>query len=144
LTDPTKDIRQAVLEDLLAAPADLRRIARKQRIPLDELGRMLAEPETIATLRAFTGIHDATASLAIGRARINAIKTLKSLARDTEHPETSRKACVDLIKCAPAQLAPSASAQDAAQPSPPIDDQTRAMLRQALDAVAAQSPEDDA
>ena len=144
MTDPTKDIQLAVLEDLLAAPADPRRIARKQRISLEELVRILSAPGTIAALRIFAEMNDASATIALGRARINAIIALKTLACDKQNPESSRKACVDLIKCAPAKLAPSPNVEAGDGSLQPIDDATRTMLRQALDAIARQLPDDDA
>ena len=133
-----------MLGDLLAAPTDLRRLARKHRITLDELGRILASPETSTALRVFTMAGDATAAIAIGRARINAIAALRAISRDADNPESARKACVDLIKTAPAPLAPPRHAPAGEQQAHAIDASTEDLIRRALAAFAPHPPEDDA
>jgi hypothetical protein len=133
-----------VLSDLLAGPADLRRLARKHRITLEELVRLLASPETSTALRVFTLAGDATAAIAIGRARISAIAALRAISRDTENPESARKACVDLIKTAPAPLASPHHPHPDSAPTGRLDAATEDLILQALAALAPQPPEDEA
>jgi len=139
---PTLD---AILADLLGGAHDLRRLARKHRITLDELCRLLDSPATAAALRIVTLAGDASAAIAIGKARHSAIASLKKIATDTDNPEPARKASVDLIKAAPAPLAPPPPQQPAGdEHTDRLDEATQDLIRQALAAFEPQPPEADA
>lgn len=144
MSEPTNDQQRAILEDLLAPNANPKRIAKKHGVSYQELAQIIAAPETTGVMRAFGLLSDATASLTIGRARLRAIGSLRSISIDTENPESARKACVDLIKATPAPLAPvnAPSAVDEHQ-SDTLDESTRAMLRDALEAFARSTAEGD-
>lgn len=135
---------EAILRDLLAGPADLRRLTRKHGVALEELAQVLDAPATMALLRIFTLAGDASAAIAISRARHSAISALKKIASDTDNPEPARKASVDLLKTAPATLtSPLPKQTDESQPTD-LDDATQALIRQALAAFKPQPPEADA
>ncbi len=141
MSEPTSDQRRAILEDLLATNANPRRIARKHRVSIEVISQIITAPETNAVIQAISRMSDTTASFAIGKARLNAINSLRSISCDKENTESARKASVDLIKASPAQLAHPPTSDDE-QPSTTLDAATQDMLRKALDAFASTTPED--
>ena len=145
MSDPTRDQKQAILIDLLATNADPRRIARKRRVSLEQIAQIIDDPETGAVIHAIRTMSDATAAIAIGRARLGAIQSLRSIAADRDtNPESARKASVDLIKSSPAPLTHSTSINRDTEPKQStIDDATRSMLREALDAFASEPTDND-
>lgn len=140
MTESTDERRSEILADLVASPVDLRTIARKRGMSLDAFAQQASSSEILDTLRQLARIHDASALMAMGRARMRAIRNLGS----DELTEIQRKASVDLIKNTPAPLAPDAQTDPASAESSGIDCATRDLIRQALDAIATQPPDDDA
>ena len=140
MTDPMHETQRAIFDDLLANTVDLLEIARQHGLSLEELSHVASSPAVEDCLREIAKLHDAFAIFAIGQARLYAIEKLK----DDDLKEVQRKACVDLIKNTPAQLAPSRNVEAGDGSHQPIDAATRTMLRRALDAIARQPPEDDA
>jgi hypothetical protein len=140
LSEATNEQRSAILADLVASPIDIRTIARKQGLSLAEFASLASSPDVLDCLRQLARIHDASALMAMGRARMRAIRNLGS----DELTEIQRKASVDLIKNAPAPLAPDIQTDPAGASTSTLDQATQDLIRQALEAIAPLPPDDEA
>lgn len=77
------------------------------------LGALVARLESAEVMSMLSGVCRAgheRAELVISRARAAAARRLLELARDGSNPETSRKACVDLLKHRPSPATGDAAA----------------------------------
>lgn len=94
--------REALLADLATGDDAPEAVAERHGMTLRDLAHWATRAPTIEFMRRVRRLTEERASLAIGRARLGAAHALRRLAEDAEHPETARKACVDLLKLDPA------------------------------------------
>jgi hypothetical protein len=107
---------EALATGLYAKRGELRALARRHGMTLDELARRTSEPETSRSIVSLRRLAEARAGVLLARARADATTLLLSLARSAESDETRRRACVDLLKAPSAPNTPEerADAEDAA------------------------------
>ncbi len=120
----TAQAAAAIIEDMARGDQSPLQIAQRHGMSLAQLIRWASTPTTAQQLARVRRLADERAALAVSSARVAAAHALRELALDTEHPETARRACVDLLKLdtrpvdheAPASEAPpdiSAESRDA-------------------------------
>lgn len=88
----------ALAEGLYAKRGELRAMARRHGVTLDELARRTSEPEPSRSITALRRLAEARAGVLLARARADAATLLLALAESAESDETRRRACVDLLK----------------------------------------------
>ncbi|MGP1347032.1 MAG: hypothetical protein ACTS3F_10255 [Phycisphaerales bacterium] len=98
--DPLEPLHRALADN----PADIQSLAEAAHIDIPTLAAAIAQRPTRAWREALGALLDACAHLAARHARAHAIARLRELADSNEHPETARKACLDLAKL-PAEFA---------------------------------------
>ena len=98
----------ALFADLLMSDDDLRTLARKhcpcpvgRGDPLRRLSRWSKRPSVRRVVEALIELLETRNDFSLARNRGVAVQALKDLAISTEHPESARKACVDLLKLRP-------------------------------------------
>lgn len=107
--EPRNLTPDALANGLYAKRGELKALARRHGLTLDELARRAAEPDAARSIGSLRRLAEARAGVLLARARADATSLLLSLASSAESDETRRRACVDLLK------APSL-AHDAAAP----------------------------
>lgn len=90
-------VRSGLVGDLARGGLTLERIARRHGMSIEELSSWAARAETGRVLRGFVSLAEAQAALCAVKARVDAARSLRALARDRSNPETARKAAVDLF-----------------------------------------------
>lgn len=109
---------EALAAGLYAKRGELRGLARRHGMTLDELARRTSEPDAARSIGALRRLAEARAGVLLARARADATTLLLALAESAESDETRRRACVDLLKApSVAQGEPEHAQQD----HPPLD-----------------------
>lgn len=103
---PRPDDARQLLADLTSGALTAGRVAARSGMTLRELAQWAAAPQNAGALDALRALADARSALVIGAARAKAARSLLRIAADREHPETARKACVDLLSVRPPIPAP--------------------------------------
>lgn len=107
----------ALAGGLYAKRGELKGLARRHGLTLDELARKASEPESSRSITSLRRLAEARAGVLLARARADATALLLTLAESAESDETRRRACVDLLK-APSHASdePGAGVEDEAPP----------------------------
>lgn len=127
---------EALLEDLARADDPPHEIARRHGLSPAELTRWAATPEAARLIDETRRLADDRAAMAVSRARVAAAHALHRLALDAEHPETARKACVDLLKLEPRAPAPDGGAEEDDEPDASGRDAVRSLLERLESRIA--------
>lgn len=96
--EPVDLTPDSLAESLYARRGELRSIARRHGVSLDELARRSALPELSSGIASLRSLAEARASLLLARAKGDAARLLLSIASGSDSDETRRKACVDILK----------------------------------------------
>lgn len=96
--EPVDLTPDSLAEALYARRGELRSIARRHGVSLDELARRSALPELSSGIASLRSLAEARASVLLARAKGDAARLLLSLASGSGSDETRRKACVDILK----------------------------------------------
>ncbi len=88
----------ALAGGLYAKRGELKALARRHGLTLDELARRASEPDAARTVSSLRRLAEARAGVLLARARSDAATLLLSLAQSATSEETRRRACVDLLK----------------------------------------------
>ena len=126
---PGPDDARRLLKDLTSGALTAGRVAERSGMTLRELAQWSASPQNAGALDALRALADARSALVIGAARAKAARSLLRIAADREHPETARKACVDLLSVRPPVPVPA----DAARAEPGAKAQDDRALRSVLE-----------
>ncbi|HYE01769.1 MAG TPA: hypothetical protein VD963_00900 [Phycisphaerales bacterium] len=94
-------VGRRLVAELAAGVTDLAEAARRAGASALELAWWCAGTEAEGVLRELVRAGEQRSALLVAHARAEAAGRLMELARSEEHPETARKACVDLLKLAP-------------------------------------------
>lgn len=89
--------RSGLVVELARGGMTLERLARKHGMTLEELAVWAGSAETARVLRGLLSLAEAQAALCAARARVDAARSLRALAKDRRNAETARKAAVDLF-----------------------------------------------
>ncbi|WP_432798366.1 hypothetical protein [Poriferisphaera sp. WC338] len=96
-----KTTGRRLVEDMLDAKHDLKALAERYRLRVDDLSEWAAEQENAQTLAGLCYLADMQTQLMLSRFRLLAADRLVRLASGEDEnasAEVSRKACVDLLK----------------------------------------------
>ncbi len=98
ITGMTKPKCERLFLALYNTQEDLTELSESERMTLGDLAMWAKQPETAASLEGLCLLNDVRAQLLVGRYRTLAAARLFELAKNEEGGESSRKACVDLLK----------------------------------------------
>ena len=128
--------RPSLLRDLTDGVLDLHDLARRDQIPRLKLARWANKPRHAAALDELARLAEKRTALLLATGRSEAALMLVNIARGQagEAKETSRKACLDLLKIESHAAASSAVPPDAAAPL--TREPTEAEMRLASEALA--------
>lgn len=129
----------ALAGGLYAKRGELKGMARRHGLTLDELARRASEPDASRTVSSLRRLAEARAGVLLARARADATTLLLSLAQSATSEETRRRACVDLLKT-PAHGSDDHS--DAADDDPAHDEGASASLLGLLERLGERTRED--
>ncbi len=103
--DPSPD---NLTNDLAHNERTLADLASSNNTNLDALAALLANTQAPArqSIDRLAAAQSALLPAVLGRAKIIAARRLRELAETDEHPETARKAAVDLLKLTPGNATP--------------------------------------
>lgn len=101
---PPIDLQLALAHDA----GDIAALAQRCGLSVHQLAQRLTTGDDAAWRATLTELLDAIAPIATRQGRLHAIRRLRQLADNDEHPETARKSCVDLAKLPSDILTPSA------------------------------------
>lgn len=88
----------AIIEDMARGDQSPLQIAQRHGITLAQLTSWASRQTTAKQLGQVRRLADERAALVVSSARVAAAHALRGLALDAEHPETARRACIDLLK----------------------------------------------
>jgi hypothetical protein len=97
-TKPKELTPDALAGGLYAKRGELKGLARRHGLTLDELARRASEPDASRSISSLRRLAEARAGVLLARARADATALLLTLAESAESDETRRRACVDLLK----------------------------------------------
>lgn len=86
-----------LVAELARGSMTLERLARRHGMSIEELAAWAGRAETGRVLRGLLALGEARAALCAARARVDAARSLRELAKDRSNPETARKAALDLF-----------------------------------------------
>jgi hypothetical protein len=139
--------RPSLLRDLSDGVLDLHDLARRDQIPRLKLARWACKPRHAAALDELARLAEKRTSLLLATGRSEAALMLVSIARGqvSDIKETSRKACLDLLKIEPPSPEPSLPACEKTQAltGEPTETEMR-LATEALARYAEQRDQDDA
>lgn len=135
----------ADLRALASGDSTLLELADDAGVDLDDLARTLTAESspTRAALERLAEAHTLLLPAVLGRAKLIAARRLRELADDDDHPETARKACVDLLKISPATAIGAAPAAprpaNRADPDSTIAAEAHTAVRDLMESLGAGS-----
>lgn len=91
-------ISREVLKNLINAKLAPAKIAKKLGISLYKLASVTSQPRHVFVLENLARLADVRAQMLVSEYRASAAVRLIEIATDSEGGETSRKACVDLLR----------------------------------------------
>ncbi|MCA9306752.1 MAG: hypothetical protein R3B46_14415 [Phycisphaerales bacterium] len=127
---------EALLEDLARGDQSPGQIAKRHNMTVAQLTRWATSPSAAERIENARRLANERAALAVAVARVAAASALHRWALNTEHPETARRACVDLLKL---DQHPPAD-EPAPQPEPAdLSAESREAIRAALEHIESRT-----
>ena len=90
--------RSDVYDSLRDGVEDLAELGERHGMSPQDLARWAARPRAAAAIQEQRWFAQQRAQLIIANGKAEAARALVNLARSAEHPETARKACIDLLR----------------------------------------------
>ena len=90
--------RSDVYDSLRDGVEDLAELGARHGMSPQDLARWAARPRAAAAIQEQRWFAQQRAQLIIANGKAEAARALVQLARSAEHPETARKACIDLLR----------------------------------------------